>query len=185
MAKRRAKPADTSDTHARVRGRQGQKHEPDWAPAFIEAFAEFGAVTAACGAAGISRQTAYERRKVDELFAAAWEDVEAMATERMEAEARRRAVDGWIEREEFEIDDDGELHPTLTVRKFSDALLMFLLKARRPDTYRERHLHEHQGDVEVNLNLVTDHDLREQAAALRRGLAAARSVKPGGPAAGD
>src|SRR5581483_11719078 len=98
----RDEPPDTSDTgNARTRGRQGQKHEPDWAPRFLEAFAEFGIVTAACGAAGVSRTTVYERRKVDELFAAAWLDVEAATTERMEAEARRRAVEGWIEREEF------------------------------------------------------------------------------------
>lgn len=39
--------------------------------------------------------------------------------------------------------------------------------------------------VDVNLNLVTDGDLREQAAALRRGLAANRPVKPSGLDAGD
>ena len=39
--------------------------------------------------------------------------------------------------------------------------------------------------VDVNLNLVTDDELRDAAATLRRRLAAARPVKPSGPDAGD
>lgn len=39
--------------------------------------------------------------------------------------------------------------------------------------------------VDVNLNLVTDGDLRERAADLRRRLAASRPVKSGGPDARD
>ena len=39
--------------------------------------------------------------------------------------------------------------------------------------------------VDVNLNLVTDNDLRDQLATVRRRLAAARPVKPSGPDAGD
>lgn len=150
MAKRGKSGADTSDTaNVRTRGRRGQKHEPDWAPAFLEAFAEFGIVTAACGVAGVSRSTAYERRKLDEAFAAAWSDVETATTERMEAEARRRAVEGWVEREELEVahDEDGNPYEvrTLIVRKYSDTLLMFMLKARKPDMYRERVEHTGAG----------------------------------------
>ena len=174
MAKRRADTSDTGNARAGARrGRQGQKHEPDWAPAFLAAFAEFGIVTAACGEAGISRQTAYKRREDDELFARLWTDVETVTTERMEAEARRRAVEGWVEREEFETvrnKETGELerHPSVIVRKYSDTLLMFMLKARRPDTYRERVEHTGAGGgpiehrARLDLRKLTD----EQLAAL-------------------
>jgi hypothetical protein len=170
MAKR-GKSADTSDaSRGRARGRQGQKHEPDWVPEFLEAFAEFGIVTAACGAAGVSRSTAYKRRDDDEAFALAWTGVETATTERMEAEARRRAVEGWVEREEFESvynEETGELerHPSVIVRKYSDTLLMFMLKARKPDTYRERVEHTGVGGgpiehrARLDLTKLTDEQL--------------------------
>ncbi len=53
-------------------------------------------------------------------------------TDRMEDEARRRAVDG-VEESVFY---QGE--QVSTVRRYSDTLLIFMLKARRPETYRER-----------------------------------------------
>ena len=47
----------------------------DWRPAFLAALRVLGSVSAACRAAGISRQTAYSTRRTSESFAAAWDAV--------------------------------------------------------------------------------------------------------------
>src|SRR5262249_41823191 len=51
-------------------------------------------------------------------------------TDRLEEEARRRAVDGVPD---FRLDRHGNEHPFV---RYSDTLLMFLLKARDPAKYR-------------------------------------------------
>lgn len=108
---------------------------------FLDAFAETHLVTEAARRAGIHRDTAYAWRKSNPEFARSWADIEEASTEALEREALRRAVEGWVERPVF--DKDGE--QVGEVRKFSDTLLIFMLKARRPDTYRERYQHEHSG----------------------------------------
>jgi hypothetical protein len=92
-------------------------------------------VTQAAKRAGITRQAAYAARKVDGAFAEAWADIEAELTERLEREVYRRAVEGY--------EAGGET-------KYSDTLAIVLLKARRPEKYRESKTIEHTG----SLNLV-------------------------------
>ncbi len=154
---RRCAQHPTVPTPKKARAREAK----DWAPAFLTALEDTHLVTESAKRAGIHRDTAYDRRSKDEAFARAWGDVEERSTEIHEQIAVKRAAAG------------------------SDLLLMFLLKARRPDVYREHHHVQHAGDVEVNLSLVTDPDLRDRAADLRARLAAARPVKPGRPDAGN
>lgn len=165
--------------HEKTRTRKRRPPKRDWDDAFIEALEHTQLVSHAAAAAGVGRSTVYDRRDHDAKFAARWDDIVERATEELELEAYRRAYVGT----EKPIYQGGAC--VGTVREFSDTLTIFLLKARKPEKYRDRHLHEHRGDVDVNLNLLTDHDLREQAADLRRRLAAARSVKPSGLDAGD
>jgi hypothetical protein len=61
---------------------------------FLEVLAESGNVTVAAQAGGVSRSRMYERRQEDEAFAKAWEEAEQIAADRLEREARRRAVEG-------------------------------------------------------------------------------------------
>lgn len=86
---------------------------PDWAARFCEIFAATGNVRLAAGAAGVSRDTPYKRARRSPAFAARWARAREEAIDTLEAEARRRALSG------------------------SDALLMFLLRAHRPERYRE------------------------------------------------
>lgn len=132
---------DSERTPKKARARK----KVDWRPRFLAAFEEHVSVSEACRVADVARSNVYAERERDEAFAAAWSEIEERTTERMEREALRRGVDGWIERQEFAVNEDGEQVPTLTVRKFSDTLLIFMLKARRPDTYRENVKHEHSG----------------------------------------
>jgi hypothetical protein len=129
-------PAHTERTPKKARARKD-----DWRPRFLAAFGEHVTVSEACRVAGVSRRNVYDERARSEAFAADWAEIEEGSTERLEAEALRRAVEGWVERPVF----DKEGVQVGEVRKFSDTLLIFMLKARRPDTYRERYQHEHSG----------------------------------------
>jgi hypothetical protein len=64
---------------------------------YSEALAETGNVTIAVSLSGTSRTRAYELRKADEEFAAAWGEAEEVAADRLEAEAWRQAVEGVAE----------------------------------------------------------------------------------------
>jgi hypothetical protein len=101
--------------------------------AFLAGLRDEHTVSHAAERAGVHRQRCYEWRAADPVFAEAWSDVEMRSTELLEREAYRRAAVGT----EKPVYQGGEL--VGTVREFSDVLLMFLLKARRPSTYRENH----------------------------------------------
>lgn len=109
-------------------------------------------VSEACRAAGVGRTTVYERRQADEDFALAWADVEERSTELLEQIAVRRAAQG------------------------SDVLLIFLLKSRRPDRYRENVKVEHGGQVRHGVEILGGKDpvavppeVRDQIAQLLSG----------------
>jgi hypothetical protein len=105
---------------------------------FLKSLAETGNVTAAVAAAGTSRTRVYELRKADPVFASAWEEAEEIAADTLEAEARRRAVEGiqepLVSAGKLVRDDDGQ---PIAIRRYSDHLLLALLKAHRPPR-RER-----------------------------------------------
>ena len=105
---------------------------------FLEALADTGSVTKAAVVAGTSRTRVYELRKVDPAFAAAWAEAEDIAVDQLEDEARRRAVEGvpepLVSAGKLVRDDNGQ---PITVRRYSDSLLMALIKAHRPPR-RER-----------------------------------------------
>lgn len=145
----------------------------DWRPAFLTAFADGLTVTAACQAAGVGRTTVYDERQRNESFASGWDDIEERTTENMEREAYRRAVDGWAERKIF--DDKGR--EIGEVQKYSDTLLIFMLKARRPGTYRENYRHElvGAGGGPVAVEFELDAGSREAIAGVLRGRPAAGS----------
>jgi hypothetical protein len=113
---------------------------------FLNALAETGNITAAVVLAGTSRMRVYELRKVDEDFRAAWDEAENSASDKLEAEAWRRAVDGvpepLVSAGKIVRDDDGN---PIAIRRYSDAMLTLLLKARRPEKFRERNSVEKSG----------------------------------------
>ena len=106
---------------------------------FLEVLARTCNVTHAARTAGISRSRVYELRKEDAEFAADWQDAEETAIDALEGEARRRAYDGVDEpvvyRGTISTDEKGQ---PVTVKRYSDTLIIFLLKAHRPEKYRER-----------------------------------------------
>lgn len=104
---------------------------------FLEHFAVYGNITQGAQHAGIDRTTVYRWQEHDDDFAAAFREAEIQATETLEAEARRRAVEGVVSETPI-YSRKGELLNTIIETKYSDTLLIFLLKARAPEKYRER-----------------------------------------------
>ena len=118
--------------------RTAKKRPPAWQKAFLAALQESGNVRVACEHAQVGHTTVYQRRADDVAFAAAWESALEEAADLLEAEARRRAHDGW-EEPVFGSQGAGQGSGQIgTVRKYSDTLLIFLLKGARPEKYRER-----------------------------------------------
>jgi len=99
---------------------------------FLQALTSACNVTAACKAAGIGRQTAYQWREDDPNFALAWSGALEEAVDALEKEAWRRAHDGT----DKPIVYQGVV--TGTYREYSDRLMEILLKAHRPEKYIER-----------------------------------------------
>jgi hypothetical protein len=77
-------------------------------------------------------------------FAAGWGEAEERAADALEAEAWRRAVVGvqepLVSGGKVVRDDDGQ---PIAIRRYSDALMITLLKARRPDRFKDRAVVEH------------------------------------------
>lgn len=147
-------PSDTQRVEATTEARKA---------AWLDAFEEEIYVTRACKVSGVSRSTAYQWRSEDPLFAERWQEVDEANVEALEAEARRRGMHGVLEPVFFKGDEVGQ------IRKYSDALIMFMLKAKRPDVYRDRAHVTHAGDpaaplqVEhtVNLKALEDDELEQ------------------------
>ena len=99
---------------------------------FLKTLAITGKVTEASKAAGFSSSTSlYMKRKKDEKFAEAWDLALYAAGDKLEAEAIRRAHDGVYVAQYYQGEVVG--HNI----KYSDTLLMFMLKGIRPDKFRD------------------------------------------------
>lgn len=98
---------------------------------FLQALATGLTVSGACLKVNVPRATAYDWRKRDGAFAAAWDEAIEAGGDALEDEVLRRGKDGV---------DKGIYYQGArvdTVREYSDNLLMFHLKSRRPEKYRD------------------------------------------------
>lgn len=166
---------DLTDRHGRPAPRT-QKKTPENCHAFISHLADSGNVAEAARRIGISRWLAYDwkRKSTDGTalvminmdadsqlpFHEAWDAALEEAADDIEAEVHRRAVKGFEEpvvhqgeqcfvrdpeTGELERDENGRPVP-LTVRKYSDRMLEILIKARKPERFRENYKVTHAGE---------------------------------------
>lgn len=112
-----------------------------------------GFVGKACEAVGVSKQAVHNWRGSDAEFAAEWDKAVDLATEDLEKEARRRAYNGVDEPVFYQGEICGH------IRKFSDTLLMFTIKARKPE-YRDK--------ITIDVNQL-DSDIERELAQLTAG----------------
>lgn len=106
--------------------------------AFLCAYSTCGNVTSACKAAGVHRNSHYNWMH-DPEYAAAFEIAKRYAVDTLRREAWRRATEGVDEPQFYQGQVCG------AVRKYSDTLLIFLLKGVAPEEFRERYEHSGPG----------------------------------------
>lgn len=122
------------------KGVRGPAPDLSWHPRFLDILSSTCNVTLAARGAGVNKVTAYEHYKTQPDFAAQWDEAKESALEILEAEAWNRA------------------------RKQSDTLMIFLLKANRPEKYRERY-----EVAQTSLNINWDDLTEEELAAIAGG----------------
>jgi hypothetical protein len=127
-----------------------------WRQPFLDALAQHGNVSRAAKVARISRNHLYRARHDDPDFAAQWDAAKDRGLDSLEDVANARA------------------------RKDSDTLLIFLLKAHRPEKYRDTYNINHGGQKDNPIQ-VFDHSAI--TAALAAGSGAYRD--PSGTDEGD
>ena len=111
------------------------KKEREWMPVFLATLRNSANVRAACDAAKIDRRTAYRNRDENPAFAERWDEAIEEACDGLEAAAWLRA------------------------RRSSDTLMIFLLKAHRPERYRETIRTVTLNITPDDLRDLSDHDL--------------------------
>jgi hypothetical protein len=107
--------------------------------AFLAAFRATASVVKAAKAVRLERGMHYQWLASDPAYGKAFEDARIHAVQILEDEAVRRAHEGYLEPIYYQGEEVG------VVLKYSDALLMFLLRGWKPERYRERAEVEHSG----------------------------------------
>ena len=97
---------------------------------FLDLLSEGMSVSTACERADIPRRSIYNRRRADQAFRERWDEALDMAADTLEAEADRRGRDGWSE----DVYYRGQVVGTR--RRYSDRMLIFRLRALKPDMYK-------------------------------------------------
>ena len=122
----------TTETVCRAGGTQGAAPASileQQKQAFLNALSAGNSVRIAADAAGVAFDEPYKWRAADTTFAERWQRAEDAGTDLIEEEAYRRAVTG-VEKPIYR---GGEV--VGHVADYSDSMLMFLLKSRRPERY--------------------------------------------------
>jgi hypothetical protein len=141
-----------------MQGQSRRVRSPRKVERFLSALREGRSVSAAAADAGVSYRLAYYWRAKDAEFAKAWQEALEEGTDRLEDEARRRAVEGTTKPIYHRGERVGE------VQVYSDALLMLLLRARRPDKYRDRVEHTGKDGAPLEVKEVSNRELAKAVA---------------------
>jgi hypothetical protein len=115
---------------------------PDWDEGlkppqvrFLNSYSLGGSIVSACRTSGVPRSNVYRWKELDELFAGQLQIAQEYGVQRLEDWALNRAMD--------------EMNP-------SDRLTEFLLKAARPEVYRDRVDHRIHGQVEHRKRVILE-----------------------------
>ncbi len=100
---------------------------------FLKILAETGNISESSKAININRNHMVKIRERDKPFSELWDQAINVGVDTLESEARRRAYNGVDEPVFYRGDICG------TIKKYSDTLLIVLLKANRPEKYQEKY----------------------------------------------
>jgi hypothetical protein len=125
------------DPEAPVLSRPANRRTAARLRVFLEAYERTGRVTEAARIAGIGRRTHYHKIKTDPAYRKAFEAAEECAAQALEDEAIRRAKEG-VKRPVMYQGEPVKLNGRILYEiKYSDGLLIALLKRFRPKLYCE------------------------------------------------
>jgi hypothetical protein len=110
----------------------------------IEEFRRTGRVDLACASAGVDRTCHYDWLKRYPEYASEFKEAREQVAGLLEDEAVRRAYYGTAK----PVAVAGKI---VMLHEFSDQLLMFLLKARKPEIFADRLKTEHSGGIAVTI----------------------------------
>lgn len=119
--------------------RHTDKTGATWHSVFLGLLRETCNVTLSADGAGVTRKTAYDHYHLYPDFAAQWDDAKEAAIEQLEAQAWARA------------------------KLQSDTLMIFLLKAHKPEKYQEKY-QVAQTSLNINWDDLTEDELAAIAA---------------------
>jgi hypothetical protein len=100
--------------------------------AYLKGLATIGTLTGGCKAARCDARTVYLWRETDDTFVLRERDAREQLSDQLESEAIRRGVKGVMQ----PVYQSGKL--VGYKREYSDALLTLVLRANRPEKYRDR-----------------------------------------------
>ena len=120
----------------------------EWIEPFLSAVMQGASVKDAVKQVGIHLSLPYKTRLTDEAFKTAWTEATVIGTESLEQEAARRAYHGTLEPVFYKGVECGQ------IRKYSDLLMIFLLKGRKPEMYREGVEDVGQRPTAINIQVV-------------------------------
>jgi hypothetical protein len=118
---------------------------------FLRAYEQVGGVQRAAVNCGLSRAIHAKWKRESDEYRAAFNDLKVEVLEELEAEAHRRALHGV---------DEPVFHQGRIcghIRKYSDTLLIFLLKGNNPKKYRD----QFKGHIQIDGGV--DHHMRHEA----------------------
>jgi hypothetical protein len=158
----------TKTTPAKKSARRASERHDGWTAKrrsiFLETLAETANVRRAVAATGKATCGVYALRRRDAAFARAWDDALSLAMDELEAIAFDRIRNGV---EKTVVRGSGT---PVTIREYSDRLLMFMLSRRRPQAYAMIVGEEGGGEAEDDaLALYRTVEARAAAIEARRG----------------
>jgi len=112
---------------------------------FLEVYSRSGNKREAAKATGVSLRQHYYWMDRDPEYAEAFQMAKEEATEVLEREAFRRGVEGWEEPVFYRGEEVGK------ITRYSDQLLVVLLKGNKPEKYKDRV--EHTGESKSYMNI--------------------------------
>lgn len=107
---------------------------------FLKTLRETGNASRACRNSGFTRSQINKMRKENEDFAASYADAIDEAADLLEAEAWRRAIDGVSQPllKSGQVVLDPATGKPMTVQRYSDPLLVMLLRGNKPGKFLQR-----------------------------------------------
>lgn len=129
-------------------GSRGPKRRKDWQATFLETYALLGIITRAARQANVDPSTVDKERKRNPGFALAMAAAREEAADNLESFAHKWATTGFEEKyEEITYDAAGKVigKKVRLTSNVSATLLIFMLKAMRPEKYRETFRVENTG----------------------------------------